>query len=37
MYQESHYAIVRVLNINTLSYLFDRILNIPPFQNMSGF
>ena len=28
---------VRVLNINTSSYLFDRILKTPMFQNMPGF
>ena len=28
---------LRVLNINTSSYLFDRILNIPLNQNMPGF
>ena len=27
---------LRVLNINTSSYLFGRILNIPRFQNMPG-
>ena len=30
-------AVLRVLSINTSSYLFDRILNILRFQNMSGF
>ena len=28
---------IRALNINTSSYLFDRVLNIPRFQNMPEF
>ena len=28
---------LRVLNINTSSYLFDRTLNITGFQNIPGF
>ena len=37
MYQESKYAIRKGSEKNTSSYIFDRVLNIPRFQNMSGF
>ena len=37
MHQESKYAISKGSEQNTSSNLFDRVLNIPQFQNMSGF
>ena len=37
MYLESKYAILKRSESVTLSYMFDRVLNIPPFQNMPGF
>ena len=37
MYQESKYAIPNGPEQNTSSYTFDRVLNIPRFQNMPEF
>ena len=38
MHQESKYAIVtKGSKLNTSSYIFYRVLNIPRFQNMSVF
>ena len=38
MYQEAKYLIVtKDSEENTLSYIFVRVLNIPPFQNIPGF
>ena len=37
IYHESKYAILQGSEWNTSSYSFDRVLNIPRFQNMLGF
>ena len=37
MYQESEYTILKGSEQSTSSYIFDKVLNISWFQNMSGF
>ena len=37
MYQEPKYVILKGSKQNSSSNIFDRVLNIPRFQNMQGF
>ena len=37
MYQEPKYVILKGSEPNTALYIFDRVLNVPRFQNMPGF